>query len=195
MTRSMLTSNKFQKESNKICSHCEQMSHDQQKCWYLHSNLRSDDWKLNERNKNLVIDFETDFEIRIVKSMKIFFVDRASSRSVVEFELLNSIQVEFQSWVELREINSTQSSWVRLSIQFDQLDELTQTRLQIYFLSNSLSNFLSKWSNSLSNSLSCFSSCSLSCFLPYSLSNFLSYWLQNWLQKYLKKNKEKVYYF
>ena len=24
--------NKFQKESNKICSHCKQMSHDQQKC-------------------------------------------------------------------------------------------------------------------------------------------------------------------
>jgi len=26
-------SNKFRKESNKICSHCEQTSHDQQKCW------------------------------------------------------------------------------------------------------------------------------------------------------------------
>ncbi len=72
-------SNKFRKESNKICSHCEQTSHDQQKCWYLHSNLRSDDWKLSERNKNLVVDFKTDFEIRIVRSMKIFFVDRASS--------------------------------------------------------------------------------------------------------------------
>ncbi len=31
-------------------------------------------------------------------------------RSVVKFELLNSTQVEFQSWVELRKINSTQSS-------------------------------------------------------------------------------------
>ncbi len=72
-------SNKFRKESNKICSHCEQTSHDQQKCWYLHSNLRSDDWKLSERNKNLVVDFETDFKIKIVKSMKIFFVNWASS--------------------------------------------------------------------------------------------------------------------
>ncbi len=68
-------SNKFWKESNKICFHCEQMSHDQQKCWYLHSNLRSDDWKLSERNKNLVVNFETNFKVRIVRSMKIFFVD------------------------------------------------------------------------------------------------------------------------
>ncbi len=35
-------SNKFQKELNKICFHCKQASHDQQKCWYLHFNLRSD---------------------------------------------------------------------------------------------------------------------------------------------------------
>ncbi len=68
-------SNKFQKESNKICFHCEQMNYDQQKCWYLHSNLHSDDWKLSERNKNLIIDFETDFEIKIVRSMKIFFIN------------------------------------------------------------------------------------------------------------------------
>ncbi len=75
-------------------------------------------------------------------------------KSVVEFKLLNSTQIEFQCWVELREINSTQSSWVRLSIQLSQLDELTWIRLQIYFLSN----FLSKWSNFLSCSLSYFSS-------------------------------------
>ncbi len=108
-------------------------------------------------------------------------------RFVIEFKLLNSTQIEFQCWVELREINSTQSSWVRLSTQLSQLDELTRTQLQIYFLSNSLSNFLSKWSNFLSNSLSNSLSCSLSyfssyfslyfslCSLSYSLLHFLPY--------------------
>ncbi len=43
----------------------------------------------------------------------------SATRSVVEFKLLNSTQVEFQNWVELREINSTQSSWVRFSTQLD----------------------------------------------------------------------------
>ncbi len=38
------------------------------------------------------------------------------TKSVVEFELLNLTQVEFQNWVELRKINST---------QLNQLDELT----------------------------------------------------------------------
>ncbi len=52
-------------------------------------------------------------------------------KSVVKFELLNSTQVEFQNWVELREINSTQSSWVRLSTQLDQLDELTWTQWHV----------------------------------------------------------------
>ena len=112
-------------------------------------------------------------------------------RFVIEFELLNSTQIEFQCWVELREINSTQSSWVRLSTQLSQLDELTRTQLQIYFLSNSLSNFLSKWSNFLSNSLSNSLSCSLSYFSSIFLSNSLSNWLQNWLQKKKFEKKRK----
>ncbi len=62
-----------------------------------------------------------------------------ATRSVVKFELLNSIQIEFQCWIELKRINSTQLSWVRLSIQLSQLDELSWTRLQIYFLPNFLS--------------------------------------------------------
>ena len=74
-------SNKFRKGSNKTCSHCEQTGHDQQKCWYLHPNLRPDDWKPSERNKNLAVDSGTDFGVRIVRSMKISFADRASSRT------------------------------------------------------------------------------------------------------------------
>ena len=103
----------------------------------------------------------------------------SAARSVVKFELLNSTQIEFQCWVELREINSTQSSWVRLSTQLSQLDELTRTWLQIYFLSNFLSNSLSKWSNSLSNFLSNFLSCFLSYFLSYShhISHYVSHYI------------------
>ena len=85
------------------------------------------------------------------------------ARPAVGFELLNSTQIGFQCWVELRGINSTQSSWVKLSTQPSQPDGLTRTRLQAYFLPNSLSNSLSKWSNSLSN----FLSNPLPCFLPY----------------------------
>ncbi len=52
-------------------------------------------------------------------------------RSVVEFKLLNSIQIELQCWVELRRINSTRSDWVRLSTQLDQLNELTWTQWHV----------------------------------------------------------------
>lgn len=40
---------KFRKGSNKTCTHCEQTGHEQQRCWYLHPNLRPDEWKPSER--------------------------------------------------------------------------------------------------------------------------------------------------
>ncbi len=88
-------------------------------------------------------------------------------RPAVEFELPNPTQVGFQCWVGLRGVNPTQSGWVRPSTQPSQLDELTRTRLQAYFLPNSLPNSLSKWSNSLSNFLPNSLPCSLPYFPPY----------------------------
>jgi len=127
-----------------------------------------------ERNKNTVETTVTEvmiFELKelLINAKMLLTLMNEMIRSVVKFKLLNSTQIEFQCWVELREVNSTQSSWVRLSIQLDQLDELTWTQLQIYFLSNSLS----KWSNFLSN----FLSNSLSCFLSYFSSYFSLYFL------------------
>ncbi len=49
-----------------------------------------------------------DFDV--VNSLSMFFYDFVMIRPVVEFKLLNLTQVKFQDWVELREINSTQSS-------------------------------------------------------------------------------------
>ncbi len=77
---------RFSKNSNKSCSHCEKMSHSKQNCWLLHSKLRSEEWKLSQKRKNLVKeehDFEKSFEIRIVRSMKIFMICRADSHTEV----------------------------------------------------------------------------------------------------------------
>ncbi len=63
------------KNLNKQCFHCEQSSHRQENCWYLYSKLRSEEWKSSQKKKNLIIDFE----VRIVRTMKIFFVCRADS--------------------------------------------------------------------------------------------------------------------
>ena len=52
-------------------------------------------------------------------------------RSVVEFKLLNLTQIELQCWVELRRVNLTRSSWVQLSTQLNQLDELTWTQWHV----------------------------------------------------------------
>jgi len=66
----------FWKSSNKQCFHCEQSSHRQENCWYLYSKLRSEEWKSSQEKKNLIIDFE----VRIVRTMKIFFICQADSR-------------------------------------------------------------------------------------------------------------------
>ncbi len=89
-------------------------------------------------------------------------------RPAVGFELPNPTQVGFQCWVGLRGVNPTQSGWVRPSTQPSQPDGLTRTRLQAYFLPNSLPNSLSKWPNSLSNFLPNSLPCSLPYFPPYS---------------------------
>jgi len=52
------------------------LSHRQENCWYLYSKLRSEKWKSSQKKKNLIIDFE----VRIVRTMKIFFVYWADSR-------------------------------------------------------------------------------------------------------------------
>ncbi len=72
---------KFSRKGSKKCAHCEQESHSEQNCWYLHSNLRSDEWKSYQNRKNLVKedDFETSFEVKIVRTMKI--VCRADSHT------------------------------------------------------------------------------------------------------------------
>jgi len=64
-----------QKSLNKQCFHCEQSSHRQENCWYLYSKLCSEEWKSSQKKKNLIIDFE----VRIVRTMKIFFVCQADS--------------------------------------------------------------------------------------------------------------------
>ncbi len=64
-----------QKSLNKQCFHCKQLNHRQENCWYLYSKLRSEEWKSSQKKKNLIIDFE----VRIVRTMKIFFVCWADS--------------------------------------------------------------------------------------------------------------------
>ena len=56
---------------------------------------------------------------------------RRLHKSVIKFELLNSTQIELQCWVELRRVNSTRSSWVQFSTQFDQFNELIQTQWHV----------------------------------------------------------------
>ncbi len=48
-------------------------SHSEQNCWLLHSKLRSDEWKSFQKRKNLIKedDFETSFEVKIVRTIKI----------------------------------------------------------------------------------------------------------------------------
>jgi len=64
---------KFFRKRSKKCAHCEQESYSEQNCWHLHLNLRSDEWKSYQNKKNLVKedDFETSFEVKIVRTMKI----------------------------------------------------------------------------------------------------------------------------
>ncbi len=81
--KSIRNNSRFRKSLNKSCSHCKKMSHSKQNCWLLHSKLRSEEWKFSQKRKNLIKeehDFEKSFEIRIVRSMKIFFVCWAGSR-------------------------------------------------------------------------------------------------------------------
>ncbi len=72
---------KFFRKKLKKCAHCEQENHSEQNCWHLHSNLRSDEWKSYQNRKNLIKedDFETSFEVKIVRTMKI--VCRADSHT------------------------------------------------------------------------------------------------------------------
>ncbi len=72
---------KFFRKRSKKCAHCEQEGHSEQNCWHLHSNLRSDEWKSYQNRKNLVKedDFETSFEVKIVRTMKI--ICRADSHT------------------------------------------------------------------------------------------------------------------
>ncbi len=74
---------KFFRKKSKKCAHCEQEDHSEQNCWHLHSNLRSDEWKSYQNRKNLIKenDFETSFEVKIVRTMKI--VCRADSHTDV----------------------------------------------------------------------------------------------------------------
>ncbi len=77
---------RFRKSSDKSCPHCEKMSHSKQNCWLLHPKLRSEEWKLSQKRKNLIKeehDFEKSFEIRIVRSIKIFMICRADSHTEV----------------------------------------------------------------------------------------------------------------
>ncbi len=78
--RKFENNSEFRRESKK-CAHCEQESHSEQSCWLLHSKLRSDEWKSLQERKNLVKedDFEKSFEVRIVRTMKIFIACRADS--------------------------------------------------------------------------------------------------------------------
>ncbi len=64
---------KFFRKGSKKCAHCKQEDHSEQNCWHLHSNLRSDEWKSYQNRKNLIKedDFETSFEVKIIRTMKI----------------------------------------------------------------------------------------------------------------------------
>jgi len=75
---------KFRRKSKK-CAHCEQEDHNEQSCWLLHSKLRSYEWKSLQKRKNLVKedDFEKSFEVRIIRTMKIFIVCWADSHTDV----------------------------------------------------------------------------------------------------------------
>jgi transposase InsO family protein len=73
---------RFRKRLNKKCSHCELEDHSEQDCWFLHSKLRSDEWKSSQERKNLAKeehDFGKSSKVRIVRSMKVFIVCRADS--------------------------------------------------------------------------------------------------------------------
>ncbi len=72
---------KFFRKRSKKCAHCKQEDHSEQNCWHLHLNLRSDEWKSYQNRKNLIKedDFETSFEVKIVRTMKI--VCRADSHT------------------------------------------------------------------------------------------------------------------
>ena len=73
--RKFENNSEFQRELKK-CTHCEQEDHSEQSCWLLHLKLRSDEWKSLQKRKNLIKenDFEKSFEVKIVRTMKIFIV-------------------------------------------------------------------------------------------------------------------------
>ena len=64
---------KFFRKKSKKCAHCKQESHSEQNCWLLHLKLRLNEWKFFQKRKNLIKedDFETSFEVKIVRTMKI----------------------------------------------------------------------------------------------------------------------------
>ncbi len=64
---------KFFRKRLKKCAHCEQEDHSEQNCWHLHLNLCLNEWKSYQNRKNLIKedDFETSFEVKIVRTMKI----------------------------------------------------------------------------------------------------------------------------
>ncbi len=78
--RKFKNNSKFQRELKK-CAHCKQENHSEQSCWFLHLKLHSNEWKSLQKRKNLIKenDFEKSFEVRIVKTMKIFIVCWADS--------------------------------------------------------------------------------------------------------------------
>ncbi len=82
--RKFENNSEFQRKSKK-CAYCEQESHSEQSCWLLHSKLRSYEWKSLQKRKNLIKedDFEKSFEVRIVRTIKIFIVCQADSHTDV----------------------------------------------------------------------------------------------------------------
>ncbi len=141
------------------------------------------------------------FKIKFDNMMSLFYFRSLFSilQSILSLSLSSNCSTQLRlsfsvelSWEESIQLNRVESD---SRFKLSQFDELTWTRLQIYFLSkwlNFLSCFLSYFSsnflsNSLSNSLSCFlsyfssyfslyfSSYFLSCSLSYSLLHSLSY--------------------
>jgi len=105
----------------------------------LNSDLSNADWLLTFETTDFNIQiFNENIKWLFTEFIKIWFLFNQTfsiimlcwfkwviNKSVVEFKLLNSTWLKFSSWVELREINLIQMNWVRLSIQLNQLDELT----------------------------------------------------------------------
>ncbi len=82
--RKFENNSEFQRKSKK-CVHCEQENHSKQSCWLLHSKLHLYEWKSLQKRKNLIKenDFQKSFEVKIVRTIKIFIIYWADSHTNV----------------------------------------------------------------------------------------------------------------